>query len=114
MHEEHMATALISAAAMGQRVAVFARTGAEARELFVDFGLRLPAGYAVESVRTSGREAFGFTASGGTVRFYSLGSGGHRGWSADRVFVPVGTGPEVLAAIVPAMATSGVRLLTGY
>ncbi|MFJ4168374.1 hypothetical protein ACIPY3_02575 [Paenarthrobacter sp. NPDC089714] len=114
MHEEHIATALNAAAALGQRVAVFAPGGAEAHELFEAFAAHLPEGYAVDLRRTSGRESFRFKGSGGEIRFYGLRSRGHRGWAADRAFVPVGISPDRLADIWPALNTSRVGVLTGF
>ncbi|WPM94250.1 hypothetical protein VB1_CDS0001, partial [Arthrobacter phage Marchesin] len=114
MHEEHMSTALNTAAALGHRVAVFANTHAEARAIFLDMAGRVPEGYAVEVRRLNGGESLTFEESGGRIRFYSLRGAGYRGERVDRLFVPVGTSPEQLLDIWPAMQTSSVRVLTGY
>lgn len=115
MHVEHMETALNTAAALGQRVAVFADTHHVARAIFLDMADRVPEGYAVKVRRLNGGESLTFEESGGRIRFYSLrGAGGYRGESLDRLFVPVGISPELLLDIWPAMATSRVGVLTGY
>lgn len=113
MHQEHMERAFV-AAAVGQRVAVFAATRAEARAIFLDMADRLPAGLGpVDVRRLNGGESLTFEDSGGWIRFYSLrNSGGFGGACVDRVFLPVGTSPDLLLEILPAMSRAGV--LTGY
>ncbi|AYN56818.1 hypothetical protein PBI_ANDREW_1 [Arthrobacter phage Andrew] len=121
MHAEHMSTALVAAAAGGERVAIFAETFERAQEIcrdLEDFLSGMPWAEElrdVRVVRANGRQSITFGTRGlGGVWFYSLRGTGQRGLSADRVFVPIGTSGEELREIIPFLATSKVGVLTGY
>ena len=99
-------------AAMGNRVLVLAETMPRAQAVLDDMMDAYPEELTRPMVRrVHGRYAVQFDG-GGTIRFYSLRSS-HRGYSVDRVYVPLGTAGDVLAQLWPALAVSGGTIV-GY
>jgi hypothetical protein len=114
VHREHMNVA-ISAAARGDKVAVFAETVERVQGIANEIMEATP-GELVERVsRLNGNHYMDFYG-GGRIRFLSThpNARGGRGLSLDRVFVPIGTSPDALMEIVPALNTSREGVLTGY
>lgn len=109
MDAENRRTA-IGAALRGERVAVFCRTWEDAKDELRLVADEWPAGVACTALFAAGR--LRISPDGvrglGVIRFYSLGSGGYRGWSCDRVFLPASASDEIRAAVVPMVAASRV------
>ncbi|UVK62540.1 hypothetical protein SEA_TAYLORSIPHT_1 [Arthrobacter phage TaylorSipht] len=107
MHDEHKQGAILAAVVEGQRVAIFAATLPAAQELHRQLA-DLVDKSAVECVvrRTSGAHSLAFVG-GGSIVFLSYRSGVYRGMSLDRIFVPIGTGAELVRDLSPCLAVSG-------
>lgn len=112
MKQDILEEAVEAAAALGRKVAVFAKNLREAEAIARRFELAAPDGYISGISRTAGRRRIDFH-SGGSVRFISLRQSA-RGLSVDRVLVPRDAPPETLAAIVPMTMTSEDGQITGY
>lgn len=114
MHEAHVSAALV-AAVDGERVLVVLDSAEQVRPLMNEMAGMFD-GTSQEMVRqinrTNGGEKIGL-ASGGFVRF-ALPTRIRRDDCFDQVFVPIGTNPEFLDELAPALATSRVGLITGY
>ncbi|QGH74488.1 hypothetical protein HYQ03_gp01 [Arthrobacter phage Kuleana] len=108
--------AAVRAFLRGERVAVFCRSWDDARELLRLVVADLPESPGFRVSYAAGR--LGIVPLGlrgmSDMRFYSVRSSGHRGWSCDRVFVPADVPDDVLAAIVPMTAASRVGETTRY
>jgi threonine synthase len=109
MHDFHKLSAIHAAVVDRERVAVVAGTLPVAQDICNQLADLLrdefdaDPGYTVR--RLNGAHSIKFEA-GGSIVFLSYRSPA-RGMSLDRVFVPIGTGGEVLAALVPSLAVSG-------
>ncbi|WP_315913592.1 hypothetical protein [Arthrobacter sp. lap29] len=115
MHEAHISAALI-AAAEGEHVLVVAATADEKQIIFkrlVEAFDGLQPGLLQSINRTNGGERIDLVTGGG-IRFAHLNERRRRAAVYDQVFVPIGTAPEFLADLAPALATSEVGLITGY
>lgn len=62
--------------------------------------------------RTNGNESIEFP-NGGRLRFTSA-RGSHRGFSADRVYVPAEADDDLMDAVAPMVATSRDPAIVGY
>lgn len=114
MHPEHLHTA-VSAAAAGSRVAIYGETLHRVQRLARDVEDATP-GELVERVsRLNGDNRIDFHG-GGRIYFRSThpNARGARGLSLDRVFLPIGTSPDILVEIVPALVASSEGVITGY
>jgi hypothetical protein len=112
MPPEHIQRA-VSAAIGGSFVAIFGESFQRVQEIAHDVEEAMPAELVEHVSRVNGRHSIDFVG-GGRIRFISTNSRGGRGLSVDRVFVPVGTAPDVLANILPMLVTSREAVLTGY
>lgn len=103
----------LGAALEGERVAFFEASQAEARALFHAVDALAPEGCSV--VRTNGGEAVR-TRQGGSVRFFSVRSGGSRGVTLDRAYVPAALASEdsVALSIHASLAASKRPQFIGY
>lgn len=110
MQDSHQLDALLSASA-GSKVGVFGRTLVQVQGIhsaMVDW-------LEDESAtirRVNGQHEISFP-NGGRIRFLSFNQSA-RGSSFDRVYVPLQTPSDVLAEILPALATSDDGTVTGY
>lgn len=110
MHPEHIHTA-ISAAAVGDSVAIFGETVERVQDIARDIVKEVPADYVERVSRLNGAHRIDFHG-GGRIRFISLRQSA-RGLSLDRAYVPIPTDRDILASIIPSLnASAGV--LTGY
>lgn len=112
MHSEHMAAA-IHAAGRGESVLVVAPTSAEARAIFEHMEPVVANVKGAALRRTNGSERVTFE-SGGVLRLVGLDSSGHRGVSADRVFLPISTPADVVLQVTPCIVTRPAGVLVGY
>lgn len=112
MHPEHMERAIWAAAA-GRSVAVFSESAHLAKGIANQFEKNSPKDLVERVSRANGRLRIDFLG-GGAVRFIDTKSHGGRGLSLDRALVPIGISKDVLADILPSLATSREAVLTGY
>lgn len=109
--KKHMPAA-VAAAWAGLRVVVLSNSQIESRLAFVAARDMAPAGGGFRSAAGAER----ITApSGGSVRFRSIGSRGHRGLSADRVYLPAAAASyeSVILDMLPLLATSADGQIIG-
>lgn len=114
MHEAHISAALI-AAVDGERVLVVLDSAEQVRPIMNEMtGMFEGTDQAMirRVNRTNGGEKIDL-ATGGFVRF-ALPTRIRRDDCFDQVFVPIGTEPDFLDELAPALATSRIGLITGY
>ena len=109
MDAEHRRQA-IGALLRGERVAVFLESWEDAKDEVRAMAAELPDGPLFRVSYVNGRMSIVVSGElvGGAIRFYSVRSSGHRGWSCDRVFLPAAVSADVEAAVVPMVAASRV------
>lgn len=115
MHEAHQLAVLV-AAVDGEHVLVVGATSEAKRAIMSDLLEtldRMPSGLLQAVAKTNGSERIDF-ATGGGIRFAHITEMRRRRAVYDQVFVPIGTSPDFLLDLVPALATSKVGLITGY
>lgn len=115
MHEAHISAVLV-AAVDGEHVLVVGAANEAKRAIMSDlleaFDGMQP-GLLQSVSKTNGGERIDLVTGGG-IRFAHLNERRRRMAVYDQIFVPIGTGPEFLLDLVPALATSKVGLVTGY
>lgn len=118
MHDFHQVAAVHAAAVDRERVAVVAATLPAAQEIcgkLADVCRELAGEAGADGVytvrRTNGAHSIEF-AGGGSIVFRSFRSPA-RGLSLDRIFVPIGTGGELVRELLPCLNVSGGPLV-GY
>lgn len=104
--------AAIETASQGGKVAIFAENLRWADMLALDVEELTPSESLEKVSRANGRRALHFHG-GGSIRFISVNQSA-RGLSLDRAFVPRGISEDVLAAVIPALATSRVSAFPAY
>lgn len=119
--EKLIATESVSLAADGERIMVLGNSVDQYREIFLQAieGLQefcASMGIEVRIRRSHGDEGIEFPQQGGRVSFHSTRGKGQsaRGWSADRVYIPFGQSEEVVAAVLPCLATVRRGMLVQY
>ena len=110
MQDSHQLDALLSASA-GSQVGVFGRTLIQVQGIHAAMVDWLEDENA--TIRpVNGQHEISFP-SGSRIRFLSFNQGA-RGSSFDRVYVPLQTPTDVLAELLPGLATSDDGTVTGY
>lgn len=110
-----MAADALVTAIDGGRVLVMAGSSTAAGAIFRELMRGYPELSDVADVRrASGAESLTFPGGGG-IEFRTFRSiARYRGACLDRVYVPIGTGQDVLMELSPTLATSEDGTLTGY